>query len=386
MKVPFLDLRSQYETLKNEISAALDGVLKETAFVSGPFVEAFEKAFAAFCGTKHAIGVGSGTSALWTVLQGYGIGEGDEVITVPNTFIATAEAISRCGARPVFVDVCEDTQTMDPLRLESAVTGRTKAVIPVHLFGQTADMDPIMEIAGRHGLIVVEDACQAHGALYKGRPAGSIGHAGCFSFYPGKNLGAYGEAGAVITNDDELCKRIRMCRDHGQSEKYRHEMVGWNDRMDGFQGAVLAVKLKYLPLWNEARRRHAAMYSDLLGSLPQLFLPEEAAYAKHVYHIFAVRIPERDRVIRDLQNAGVTCGIHYPVPVHLQRAYHFMNLPRGSFPFSEEAADRLLSLPMYPELRPEQIRYVADALVESLSRSAAPVFSPGREGVQRARV
>ena len=257
MKVPFLDLKAQYQSIKPEIQSALNQVLENTAFAGGPFVAQFEKEFAAFCGTKHAIGVGSGTDALWAALVAVGAGPGDEVITVPDTFIATAEAISFCGARPVFVDIEETTYNMDPAKLEAAITPKTKAIIPVHLFGQMADMDPIMEIARKRKLYVIEDAAQAHGAEYKGKKAGSVGDVGCFSFYPGKNLGAYGEAGAVVTNNDQLADKMRMFRDHGQPKKYYHDMIGWNARMDGFQGAVLSVKLKHIDAWNDARRKNA---------------------------------------------------------------------------------------------------------------------------------
>jgi dTDP-4-amino-4,6-dideoxygalactose transaminase len=343
-------------------------VLDKTAFAGGPFVERFEQSFAAFCGSAHCIAVGSGTEALWLSLLGLGVGQGDEVITVPNTFIATAEAISFCGARPVFVDVKEGTYTMDPGLLEGAITPRTKAVIPVHLFGQTADMDPILEIARAHGLFVIEDACQAHGAEYKGKPAGSMGDAGCFSFYPGKNLGAYGEGGAVVTNRADLEKILRMLRDHGQSRKYHHGRIGWNSRMDGFQGAILSVKLKFLPQWNEARRRNAERYGELLKDSDPVIVPEAAGYAKHVYHIYAIRVPDRDVLIGTLAGKDIHCGIHYPVPVHLQDAYRFLNLGSGSFPVAEKCASEFVSLPMFPELTEEQIRHVATELVRHPAR------------------
>ena len=266
--------------IREEIAAAIQQVLDKTAFAGGPFVAQFEKEFAAFCGTQYAIGVGNGTDALWLALLALGVGPGDEVITVPNTFIATAEAISYCGAKPVFVDVDPETYNMDPAKLEAAITPKTKAIIPVHLFGQTADMDPILAIARKRKLFVIEDACQAHGAEYKGKKAGSIGDAGCFSFYPGKNLGAYGEAGAVVTNDEELAKKIRMLRDHGQAKKYYHCVIGWNARMDGIQGAVLSVKLKHLPAWNEGRRRNAALYGELLKGVKGVTTPTEAGVRK----------------------------------------------------------------------------------------------------------
>ena len=367
MNVPYLDLKSQYAAIKDEIHAAIGEVMEKTAFAGGPFVARFEQEFARFCNCKHAMGVGNGTDALWLSLLALGIGPGDEVITVPDTFIATAEAITYCGAKPVFVDVEEKTYNMDPSLLEAAITPRTKAVIPVHLFGQTADMDPILAIAGAHGLHVVEDACQAHGAEYKGRKAGSMGATGCFSFYPGKNLGAYGEAGAVVTNDDAIAEKIRIFRDHGQSKKYYHGVIGWNARMDGIQGAILTVKLKYLADWNESRRAHAREYTRLLSSIEGVIEPCEADYAKHIYHIYAIRTGQRDRLMTALAEQGISCGIHYPVPVHLQEAYHFLGLARGSFPVAEKCAEEFLSLPMFPELTTGQIAYVVDKLKLSLA-------------------
>lgn len=358
MKVPFIDLRCQYGSIKNEITAATEEVLKDASFAGGPFVEKFELEFAKFCECRYAIGVGSGTEALWLTLLAAGVGHGDEVITVPNTFIATVEAISFCGATPVLVDVDENTYTMNPELLATAITRKTKAIIPVHLYGQMADMDPIIEVAKSHGLYVIEDACQAHGAEYKGRPAGSIGDAGCFSFYPGKNLGAYGEAGAVVTNDGDLRQRLQMLRDHGQSAKYHHTIIGWNARMDGYQGAVLAVKLRHLPRWNEARRESARLYARFLADSPNVVLPKEAPYTKHVYHVYPIRFGDRDDLIQYLRDNEIYCGIHYPIPIHLQEAYKFLQLPSGSLPVSERIAYELISLPMYPELSTEHIEYV----------------------------
>lgn len=359
MKVPFLDLKTQYLSIQQEIQDAIGQVLESTAFAGGPFVAKFEDEFAAYCNCKYAVGVGNGTDALWFALLALGVKEGDEVITVPNTFIATAEAISFCGARPVFVDVDERTHTLNPDLLEAAITPRTKAIIPVHLFGQTADMDPILGIAQKHRLYVIEDACQAHGAEYKGRKAGSIGHAGCFSFYPGKNLGAYGEAGAVVTNDPGLADRMRVLRDHGQPKKYYHDVIGWNGRMDGIQGAVLSVKLKHLDRWNESRRSHAAAYGTLLGGTEGLILPQAGHDRKHVYHLYAVRVQNRDRVMAGLAEKGISCGIHYPIPIHLQKAYGFMQAEPGQLPVAEKSAAEFVSLPMYPELTPQQVDYVA---------------------------
>ncbi len=369
MKVPFLDLKAQYLSIQDEVNAAIRQVVEKTAFAGGPFVETFEKEFAAFCQCQQAVGVGSGTDALWLALGGLGVGPGDEVITVPNTFIATAEAISICGAKPVFVDVDEKTYTLNPDLVEAAITSRTKALVPVHLYGQCADMDPILAVARRHGLFVVEDACQAHGAEYKGRKAGSMGDAGCFSFYPGKNLGAYGEAGAVVTNNPQLAAWMRMFRDHGQQKKYTHSVVGWNARMDGIQGAVLSVKLRHLPQWNEARRGHATLYTELLAGLQGVVAPVESPDVKHVYHIYAACVQDRDALIQRLAARDVHCGIHYPVPLHLQEAYASMALGPGSFPVAEASASRELSLPMFAELTPEQIRRVAAELAQVIQSS-----------------
>ncbi len=370
MNVPFLNLKAQYRSIREEIDSAVHEVLEQTAFAGGPFVARFEREFAAFCGAKEAIGVGSGTDALWLALLALGVGEGDEVITVPNTFIATAEAVTYCGAKPVFVDVDERTYTLEPNRLEDAVkkrlgrpeARRLKAIIPVHLFGQTADMDPILEISRRYGIRVVEDACQAHGAEYKGKKAGTMGEAGCFSFYPGKNLGAYGEAGGVVTDDGELAAQMRMLRDHGQAKKYYHHRIGWNARMDGIQGAVLGVKLKYLAGWNESRRGHARRYNESLAAIGPLQIPREAPYARHIYHVYAVRTPRRDELISFLGERGIGCGIHYPVPVHLQKAYEFLGWRPGSFPNAEKQCAAFVSLPMFPELQPEQIGYVCESI------------------------
>ena len=367
MKVPFLDLKAQYQSIKNEITKAMQDVVESTAFAGGPFVKAFEDAFAAFCQSQYCVGVGNGTDALWAALIALGVGAGDEVITVPNTFIATVEAISFCGAKPVFVDIDPQTYNMNPELLSQAITPKTKAIIPVHLYGQMADMDPIMRIAKQHNLFVIEDASQAHGAEYKGQKAGSIGDMGCFSFYPGKNLGAYGEAGAVVTNDQKLAEKIKMFRDHGQSKKYYHDMIGWNARMDGIQGAVLGVKLKYLPEWTESRRKNAALYNQLLADAKGVTMPVEADYAKHVYHIYPILVKNRDALITHLEGQGVFCGIHYPVPIHLTEAYRFLGYKKGDSPVAEKAAARILSLPMFPELTEEQITYVTDAVRELCS-------------------
>jgi len=362
MKVPFLDLKAQYATIRQEIADGLQEVIDNTSFAGGPQVEKFEQAFASFCHCDYAIGVGNGTDAIWMALLGMGVGAGDEVITSPSTFIATAEAISFCGATPVFVDIDERTYNINPNLIEAAVNSKTKAILPVHLFGQTADMDPILEIARAHRVIVIEDACQAHGAEYNGKRAGSIGDAGCFSFYPGKNLGAYGEAGAVVTNNPELTQTLRMFRDHGQRQKYHHAIVGWNGRMDGFQGAVLGVKLPYLSGWTKARQENARLYDELLAEVSGVITPFAADYAKHVYHIYAIRVRDRDVLMQKLAAQGISCGIHYPVPLHLQEAYKFLGYKKGDFPVAEKCAAEFVSLPMYPELSVESIRYVTDKI------------------------
>jgi dTDP-4-amino-4,6-dideoxygalactose transaminase len=361
MKVPFLDLSVQYESIRADIDAAISSVIEQRAFSGGPFVDDFERRFAAFCHTEFAVGVSNGTEALWLALLAIGIKPGDEVITVPNTFIATAEAIVFCGAKPVFVDVDEKTQTMDPDLLECALSPRTAAIIPVHLYGQMADMDPIMAFARKHGLYVIEDACQAHGAEYKGKKAGSIGHLGCFSFYPGKNLGAYGEAGAVVTGDPRWAADIKSIRDHGQRKKYHHDRIGWNARMDGIQGAVLGVKLQHLARWNEQRRKNAALYDDLLRNVPDVITPVEIEQRKHVYHIYAVRSRRRDALRDHLASQAIETGIHYPIPLHRQSA-EGLYAPESRFPVVETCAAQILSLPMYPELDQRQIGYVAEQI------------------------
>ena len=366
MRVPFLDLHVQHEPLMTELVDAFRQVTEASAFAGGPFVSRFETEFAVFCHTRHALGVGSGTDALWLSLLALGVGHGDEVITVPNSFMATAEAISLCGARPVFVDIDEHSFTMDPAQLEAAITLRTQAIVPVHIFGQMAEMDALLAIARRHGTPVVEDACQAHGAEYKGRRAGSLGVAGCFSFYPGKNLGAFGEAGAVTTDEPEVRSRIQALRDHGQARKHLHSAIGWNARMDGIQAAVLSLKLRRLVVANAARRAHAALYHQLLADEPRVIRPEVAPNNTHVFHIYAVRVQDRDGVLARMASRGVNCAIHYPVPIHLQKAYRFLGCGPGSFPVAERCAREFLSLPMYPELRPEQIEFVAHELKECL--------------------
>ncbi|MBV9878301.1 MAG: DegT/DnrJ/EryC1/StrS family aminotransferase [Verrucomicrobia bacterium] len=367
IKVPFLDLWSQHLPLMSEFNQAIQEVIESSAFAGGRFVTAFEQDFAAYCNTAYGIGVGSGTEALWLSLLASGVGPGDEVITVPSTFMATAEAITYCGARPVFVDVDERTYTMDPNALKDALTSRTKAIIPVHLFGQAADMDPILEFGRNHGIPVIEDACQAHGATYKGKRVGTFGDTACFSFYPGKNLGAFGEAGAIMTNNPELNEKICVLRDHGQERKYFHSVVGWNCRMDGIQAAVLRIKLRHLEAANQRRRSHAAAYDAGLRELEGVITPMEASYARHVYHIYAIRVSNRDEIIKCLADQGISTGIHYPVPVHLQEAYRSLGYKRGQFPVAEHSATEFLSLPMYPELTRSQVEQVIEGVKEAVA-------------------
>ena len=347
--VPFVDLRTQYLSIKAEIDTAVLSVFDSTQFVLGKEVAAFEELFAAYTQTSYVMGVNTGTSALHLSLLAAGIGKGDEVITTPFTFIATVSAIDYTGATPVFVDIDPVSFTIDPAKIEAAITPRTKAILPVHLYGQPADMDPIMEIAKRHGLVVIEDAAQAHGAEYKGRRVGSIGDLGCFSFYPGKNLGAYGEGGAVTTNNPEFARTIRMLRDWGAERKYYHDLKGYNYRLEGVQGAVLKVKMKYIEGWTEARRTVAARYDAALAD-SGIPTPHAAPDRRHVYHIYAIRDAQRDALQTYLHDQGVNTGIHYPIPVHLQRAFAELGHKDGDFPHSEAASREVLSLPMYPEL------------------------------------
>ena len=332
--VPFLDLKAQHEQMKPEIDAAVMRVIDSAQFVLGPEVAAFEERFAGYCGVQYCAALNSGTSALHLALLAAGIGPGDEVITVSMTFVATTAAILYCGAKPVFVDVDPNTWTMDPNLIEAAITPRTKAILPVHLHGLMADMDPIMELARRHDLVVIEDAAQSHGAEYKGRRAGSIGDIGCFSFYPGKNLGAYGEGGAVVSNNPDLARKVALLRDWGQESKYNHVVAGYNYRMDGIQGAVLNVKMQYIEAWTEARRRVAAHYDRLLAKRGYN-RPAPPSHCRHVYHVYAVALSHRDDVQKTLQAEGIATGIHYPVPVHLQKAYANLKYKPGDFPVTE---------------------------------------------------
>ena len=363
--IPFLDLKAQYESIKDEVLSAVSATFASTQFVLGKEVAAFEEEFAAYSGGKFGIGVNSGTSALHLALLAAGVKPGDEVITVSCTFVATVAAIDYAGARPVFVDVEPLTHNMDPAQVEAAITERTKVIMPVHLHGQPADLDPILEIARRHRLLVIEDAAQAHAAEYKGRRVGSIGDLGCFSFYPGKNLGAYGEGGMVVTNNEEFAHTLRMLRDWGQERKYHHVLKGFNYRMEGVQGAILRVKLRHLDAWTEARRRHAAGYNELLAGV-DVQKPVEMPYAKHVYHVYAIRTPRRDLLQESLQAQGIQTGIHYPIPVHLQKAYADFGYGVGDLPVTEQASNELLSLPMFAELQEPQIEAVCAAVREAL--------------------
>jgi len=359
--IPLVDLAGQFRLLKPEIDAAVARVFENAQYILGPAVSAFEKDFAAFCRTSEAIGVNSGTSALHLSLLAAGVGPGDEVITVPFTFVATIAAIEYAGAKPVLVDVEPEFLTMDPVTLEAAITPRTKAIIPVHLYGQPADMDPILAIARQHGIVVIEDACQAHGSEYKGRRCGSMGQLGCFSFYPGKNLGAYGEGGAVVTSDAELAKKIRLLRAWGEETRYEHKYRGFNYRMDGVQGAILGVKLRHLEAWTEARRRNAAEYDRQLVDTG-VRVPSQRPDTRHVFHLYVVRLAERDVWRQRLTDAGVQTGVHYPIPVHLQPAYRDLGYAAGDFPVCEQASTEVLSLPMFPELTERQIDEVTHAL------------------------
>jgi dTDP-4-amino-4,6-dideoxygalactose transaminase len=364
--IPFVDLGAQYRSIKREVDAAIQRVIESAAFVMGREVEAFEAAFAAYTGARHCICLSNGTAAIHLALVACGVGAGDEVIVPANTFFATAEAVANAGATPRFVDVDPVSYTLDPERIEAALTPRTRAITPVHLYGQAADLDPIFEVASRHNLLVIEDAAQAHGSLYKGRHVGTRGRAGCFSFYPGKNLGAYGEGGAVVTDDREVARRVRLLRDHGSTSKYTHEIIGYNFRLEEIQGAVLSVKLKHLDDWNALRRAHAARYNETLAGAG-LALPREMAYAHHVYHLYVVQSDERDQLRKALEESGIKTGIHYPVPVHLQPAFASLGHREGDFPEAERLSKRVLSLPMFAELTVEQIARVVEAISHQLS-------------------
>ena len=377
LQVPFVDLSAQYPTIALEINEAIAKVIRDTDFILGREVGLFEEEFAAYCEAKYAVGVDSGTSALELALRAYEIGPGDEVITAANTFIASALAISHTGAKPVLVDVDPFTYTIDVVGIAKAITPRTKAILPVHLYGHPAHMDPIRELAQKHGLVVIEDACQAHGARYKGKRAGSLGHAAAFSFYPGKNLGAFGDGGMVVTNDREIAKRLTMLRNYGQKEKYHHQFRGYNRRLDTLQAAILRVKLKYLEKWNAARRWNAKLYHESLEGTG-VVVPTEAAGAESVCHLYVIRTENRDILRENLVSRGISPGIHYPIPIHLQPAYEDLGHKRGDFPITEAHAQRILSLPMYAELTPESIQHVTRSIRAVLSEDWSSQSVPGQ--------
>lgn len=361
MYVPFVDLKLQYHSMKEEIDRAIQGVLERTDFVLGEAVRTFEDAFAAYCGVDYAIGVDSGYSALELILRAYGIGPGDEVITAANTFIATVLPVSNCGARPVLVDIDPDSYNLNPELIEAAITPATRAIIAVHLYGRPADMDAITAVARRHELVVIEDACQAHGAFYKDRRAGSLGNAAAFSFYPSKNLGAYGDGGIVVTSDPTIADKVRLLRNIGQQIKYQHTVKGFNHRLDTMQAAILRVKLAHLDRENRWRRQAAALYNTLLADLP-VQTPIEPDDVEQVYHLYIVRTARREALQAHLAEAGVATGIHYPIPIHLQPAYADLGYQPGDFPVTEAYASEILSLPMYPGLTDAMVAYVANQI------------------------
>jgi len=364
VSVPFVDLQRQHQDLAPELQAAFSRVFARSSFILGDEVAQFEREFAAFVGAAHAVGVASGLDALRLSLIALGVGEGDEVLVPANTYIATALAVSACGARPVLVDAEERTFGLDPRKTQEAITARTKAIIPVHLYGQPCDIDAIMSIAVRANLFVVEDACQAHGARTTGRACGTVGDAGCFSFYPSKNLGAAGDGGMVVTKRPELAERLKLLRDYGQERKYHHTVKGFNSRLDGLQAAILRTKLPYLDRWNQLRAEHAARYAEALARVSEIRLPATIAAPGHVYHLYVVRARERDGLMKHLGERSIQCGIHYPIPIHLQTAYADLGYSRGSFPLTERLADEIVSLPMYPELNREQVDTVTNAVEE----------------------
>jgi dTDP-4-amino-4,6-dideoxygalactose transaminase len=376
MNIPFLDLKANYQSVKSEVDAAIQNVLDNTAYILGASVQNFEKDFAAAQQVKYCLGTSSGTDANHLVLWGLGVGPGDEVIIPANTFIATAWGATLCGATPVFVDCHPESYNIDPAKVEAAITSKTKAIVAVHLYGQSADLDPLKEIAKKHNILLVEDAAQAHLAEYKGKPIGGQAAAASFSYYPGKNLGAYGEGGAVTTNDEALFNRVKKLREHGQSQKYYHDSLGHNYRMEGIQGAVLGVKLKHLNKWTDARRAVAVKYNDGLKGLAKVITPKEMSYAKHVYHLYVIQLNDgsleasnqlRDKLKDYLTQQGVNVGLHYPIPLHLQECFKDLGYKKGEFPNSERIAEAGLSLPMFPEMTDEQINYVVGKIKEFFS-------------------
>lgn len=367
--IPLVDLKAQYHTIKDEIDAAMQHVMDNTAFISGKVVAEFEAAFAEYAQAKHAIGVSSGTDALLMAMKALGLGAGDEVIAPSHTFIATIGPMIQLGIKPVFVDIDPKTYNIDPTLIEAAITPRTKAIAPVHLYGQPADMTAIAEIAEKHHLHILEDAAQAHGASWAGKPVGAWGDITGFSFYPGKNLGAAGDAGGIITNDDDLAAHMRLLLNHGSETKYRHSIIGYNARMDGLQGAVLSVKLDHIEEWTAQRRAHAATYNALLADYPDIITPYEAEDAYHVYHLYVVQVPsDREAVFQYMRDHGVGVGIHYPIPCHLQPALANLGYQQGDLPHTEAAAEQIISLPIFPELAQEQIERAVEVLAQAISR------------------
>jgi dTDP-4-amino-4,6-dideoxygalactose transaminase len=362
--IPQVDLKAQYETIKDEIKQAIDEVLESTQFVRGQAVKAFEQKFAQYCETNYAVGVANGTDALCLALRAVGVGAGDEVITVPFTFTATAEAIHWVGAKSVFVDISSENYTIDVQQIEEHITERTKALLPVHLYGHPADMESILNLAKKYDLKVVEDAAQAHGALYKKRKVGSLGHAACFSFYPGKNLGAYGDAGAVVTNDAKIAENVKKLGDHGSLKKYQNDELGFNSRLDSLQAAVLQVKLRYLDNWNHRRREIADLYNQTFREQEGIVTPNVSPWAEPVYHLYVIQVEQRDRLKQKLNELGIGAAVHYPQPLHLLKAYQFLGYSRGRFPVSESLAEKVLSLPNYPEMSDEMVEFVAGKVRE----------------------
>ncbi|RAL24577.1 DegT/DnrJ/EryC1/StrS family aminotransferase [Thermoflavimicrobium daqui] len=360
-QIPLIDLKAQYETIRDEVRSAIDDVLENGRYILGPDVKALEEEIAAFCGVKYAVGVANGTDALLLALDAKGIGPGDEVITTPFTFFATAEVVSQLGATPVFVDIDPKTYNIDVSQIKAKINEKTKAIIPVHIFGQPANMDEVVAIANEHDLFVLEDAAQAIGSEYKGRKIGSWGHAATFSFFPTKNLGGYGDGGMVVTNDEELAKKIRILRVHGSNPKYYHSVVGYNSRLDELQAAILRVKLRYLNQWNEARRQKASLYDELLKDTP-VVTPYCAENRSHIYHLYIIQATERDDLMKYLKEKGISTGVYYPVPLHQQDVYNYLGYEEGSLPNAEYMAKRTFALPLYAELEDETIHYIADAV------------------------
>ncbi|MCK4462781.1 MAG: DegT/DnrJ/EryC1/StrS family aminotransferase [Candidatus Omnitrophica bacterium] len=362
--IPFVDLKRQYNSIKDEIDTKINEVLESTNFILGEKVEAFEHEFANYCGVKYGVGVASGSDALFLSLKALGIGKGDEVITVPNTYIATANAIAQNGAKPVFVDITPEMYCIGLGEIEEKITEKTKAILPVHLYGHPASMDAICDIATKYDLYIIEDACQAHGAESFGDKTGYLGNAGCFSFYPSKNLGCAGDGGMIVTYHKELAEKIKMLRDYGQKTKNHHEVIGYNSRLDEIQATMLRVKLKYLDEWNNKRREHARLYNELLKEVEGIETPFESDYVKHIYHLYVIRSKNRDKLQQYLTSNGISTGIHYPIPIHLQKAYKYLKYKKGDFPITEEYVNEILSLPMYPELRDDEIERVCEKIKE----------------------